>query len=83
MKHAQASQIIVQLSQHNDHILITVEDNGKGFDPHLADGKKSAGIHNVQSRLEFLSGKMHIYSRTGKGTSIEIEFPINNNPYYG
>lgn len=83
VKHAQASQIIVQLSQHNDHILITVEDNGKGFDPHLADGKKSAGIHNVQSRLEFLSGKMHIYSRTGKGTSIEIEFPINNNPYYG
>jgi len=83
VKHSQASQIIMQLSQHNDLIMITVEDNGKGFDPHLADGKKSAGMHNVQSRLEFLSGQMQINSVAGRGTSIEIEFPINNNTYYG
>jgi len=83
VKHSQASQIILQLSQHNDQIMITVEDNGKGFDPQLADGKKSAGMHNVQSRLEFLSGQMQINSVVGRGTSIEIEFPINNNTYYG
>lgn len=79
VKHSQASQILVQLSQYNDQILITVEDDGKGFDPHLVDGKKSAGMHNVQSRLEFLNGRMHIDSSAERGTSIEIEFPINNN----
>jgi len=82
VKHAQATQIIVQLSQHNDRILLTVEDNGTGFDPHLADGQKSAGMHNVQSRLEFLGGQMQIDSHAGKGTSIEIEFPIDNNTHY-
>lgn len=83
VKHAEAAQILIQLSKYNNHILITVEDDGKGFDLNLANGKKSAGIHNVQSRLEFLSGKMHIDSIAGTGTTIEIEFPIENNVKYG
>lgn len=83
VKHAEAAQILIQLSKYNNHILITVEDDGKGFDLNLANGRKSAGIHNVQSRLEFLSGKMHIDSIAGTGTTIEIEFPIDNNVKYG
>ncbi|EDM34219.1 putative transmembrane protein [Pedobacter sp. BAL39] len=83
VKHADATQIMVQLSEYNNRILITVEDDGKGFDPRLADGRKSAGIHNVQSRLEFLNGNMQIDSRPGTGTTIEIEFPINNEEHDG
>lgn len=83
VKHAEAAQIMIQLSEYNHQILITVEDDGKGFDLNLANDRKSAGIHNVQSRLEFLSGKMHIDSIAGTGTTIEIEFPIDNNVKYG
>lgn len=75
IKHADASQILIQLTENSDKIHITVEDNGKGFDTHTLDGKSSAGMHNIASRLDFLKGKMSIDSQINLGTTIEFEFP--------
>lgn len=78
IKHAAATHILVQLAQTDGTIYLTVEDDGKGFDVVTLDGRKSAGIHNVQSRLEYLKGRLHIDSKPGMGTTIEIEFPMVN-----
>ena len=78
VKHAVAQQIFIQLAQTDNTIFLTVEDDGEGFDVASLDGRKSAGMHNVHSRLDFLKGKLHIDSRQGMGTTVEIEFPVTN-----
>lgn len=73
MKHAEASQINVQLVQETSRISFTVQDNGKGFDPeNIKDGM---GLRNIRQRVETFSGKMNIYS-TEKGTEIHIELEL-------
>ncbi|WP_159633723.1 tetratricopeptide repeat-containing sensor histidine kinase [Sphingobacterium composti Ten et al. 2007 non Yoo et al. 2007] len=77
IKHAEASQIIIQLIEYDTHYQVVVEDDGKGFD--LQNKlSKSAGLHNIQSRIEFLKGKVSIDSQPDLGTSIDIQFPKTN-----
>jgi len=73
MKHAAATNAIVQLSKTTDGITITVEDDGNGFDPLILERAKGIGWSNIQSRVEYLKGKMDIHTSPGKGTSVHIE----------
>lgn len=73
IRHAQASQIVVQCSQNGNAFFITVEDNGIGFDTKTIDLKKGIGLANVKSRVDYLGGKMDIASALGDGTTINIE----------
>ncbi|MBO9684710.1 MAG: sensor histidine kinase, partial [Flavisolibacter sp.] len=76
MKHAAATNSIVQLSKTDDKLTITVEDDGKGFDTACLDMAKGIGWTNIKNRVEFLKGKLDIHSHTGKGTSVLIELNI-------
>ena len=82
MKHAGAKTAIVQVSKTNNEMSITVEDDGKGFDPVILQGAKARpddqvgrgiGWSNIQSRVEYLKGKLDVQSESGKGTSVHIE----------
>ncbi|MFS4493103.1 ATP-binding protein [Maribacter sp. 2308TA10-17] len=70
IKHAEAKEINVQLSHLNNTLQLTVEDNGKGFDPKTvkSDG---IGMQNVQSRVDYLNATMDFLSNE-KGTSYTI-----------
>ncbi len=74
MKHAAATTAIVQVTKTGNAISITVEDDGKGFNPVILQQVKGIGWTNIQSRVEYLKGKMDVQSETGKGTSVHIEF---------
>lgn len=76
MKHASAKLAIVQLSKTNGAISITVEDDGKGFEPAILSRVKGIGWSNIQSRVEYLKGSMDVRSQPGKGTSVHIELNI-------
>lgn len=76
VKHANATEAIVQLMQNDNVLYLTVEDNGIGFDP-LKIKKDSAGMSNIRSRVEFLSGTFEIDSTPDKGTSININIPLS------
>ncbi len=76
LKHANAANILIQLSSHNKRLHITIEDDGKGFDMESVDLQHSAGMHNVRSRLSFLHGEMKVMSENGAGTTIELELPM-------
>lgn len=79
VKHANASTILVQMMGQDDgHVTITVEDNGKGFDPEKTGILHSAGIRNIRSRVNYLNGTMDIKSAPGKGTSVYIECKTDN-----
>lgn len=77
IKHADASEIIIQISQEESVLNLTVEDNGKGFDQKVLNVKKTAGFHNIESRVQFLKGTMSIISELNIGTSIELQIPIH------
>ncbi len=70
IKHAEASEILVQLSNVENHLQITVEDDGKGFDVKnvQSDG---IGMQNIKSRVAYLGGVMEITS-DAKGSSFTI-----------
>ncbi|WP_462218901.1 sensor histidine kinase, partial [Ferruginibacter sp.] len=76
MKHAAAKTAIVQVSKINNDINITVEDDGKGFNPVILQQSKGIGWSNIQSRVEYLKGKLDVQSEPGKGTSVQIELNI-------
>lgn len=73
MKHASAKTAIVQVTKTDGNISITVEDDGKGFDPVILRTGRGIGWSNIQSRVEYLKGKLDVQSEPGKGTSVLIE----------
>jgi signal transduction histidine kinase len=77
IKHAETSEIIVQVSEEENLLNLTVEDNGKGFDHTNLDVRKTAGFHNIELRVQFLKGTMNITSELNIGTSIELQIPIH------
>lgn len=73
LKHAAANTAIVQVSKKGDSFSITVEDDGKGFDPQLLKGTKGIGWTNIQSRVEYMKGSIDVQSEPGKGVSVHVE----------
>lgn len=76
LKHANASQVMVQLVNGDDWVTLSVEDNGKGFDVNRLKGSTGAGWSNIKSRVEYLGGNMDLKSQEGTGTSVNIEIKI-------
>ncbi len=76
MKHATATEAMVQLIKEDGRFSIIVEDNGKGFDTTLLKTNKGAGLTSIQSRVDYLKGQLDIHSEQGKGTLVNIEFNI-------
>jgi two-component system, NarL family, sensor kinase len=76
MKHAQAARAIVQLTVEPDEISVTVEDDGKGFDKEILKGTQGIGWSSIQSRVDYLKGKIDVRSQSGEGTSVHFEIPI-------
>ena len=73
LKHAEAENGWLSISEENNSILITVSDDGKGFD--IDQMSNGYGIRNITSRLENIKGKWNIESSPGRGTQFFMEIP--------
>jgi two-component system NarL family sensor kinase len=73
VKHAQASEIIVQITVQANKLGIAVEDNGKGFDKEMIPLTKSSGLANIKYRVEYFNGTCDIVTSPDNGTSVTIE----------
>jgi len=71
--HGAASQIVVQLTKTANKVLITVEDNGKGFDLSAPEKSPGIGLSNIKSRVNYFNGNLDIDSKPGEGTTVNIE----------
>lgn len=71
VRHAAATEMLVQVTLEDGLLLVTVEDNGTGFDTTAA--YTGAGLANVRARVDYLNGKTEIISRKNTGTVINIE----------
>ncbi|QLG46223.1 tetratricopeptide repeat-containing sensor histidine kinase [Costertonia aggregata] len=74
LKHAKASEAMVQINNHGDKLTITVEDNGEGFDPD--NNSTGIGLQNIKSRVDFLKAGLDIDS-SDNGTTIQIALDLN------
>ena len=74
VRHAGASQALVQLSQNGNVLALAVEDNGRGFATHALGG--GTGLASITKRVEALNGQIEISSAMDKGTQVYIEFEL-------
>ena len=75
-KHANAKDLLLEVHYSPDRIVVSIEDNGKGFD--LQELKKTDGLGmiNIQSRVALLNGELEINSELGKGTKVKVKIPV-------
>jgi len=71
MYHAQASQVNIRITEHDDRVCLTVEDDGKGFNP--AQKIQTTGLTSMRERAASINGQLNIRSDPGKGTSVSVE----------
>lgn len=76
VKHAGATQAIVQVGATDKQLTITVEDNGKGLANETINAAQGIGWKNIHSRVQYHKGSINVQSQPGKGTSVFIEFPL-------
>ena len=69
----------VTLDLQNNPVVLTVEDDGSGFDAEAAllaaRERGSSGLGTLEKRIQMLGGKIQIQSGTGRGTRVRIELP--------
>jgi len=83
-KHACAHQVHVTFRVQGDWALVTVEDDGRGFDPStLTDDTSRAaqngqhfGLHFMRERAEAVGGNLHVYSVPRQGTRLVVQIPL-------
>ncbi len=76
IKHSNASLVLVQCSQNQNRLFITVEDNGNGFDTENNGFCSGMGLDNIKNRVSYLDGQMEINSVPNEGTIINIELDV-------
>jgi signal transduction histidine kinase len=78
LKHSRASLIRIELSKTNNRIILTISDNGVGFDTRsIYMDNKTSGLKNIMSRIKILNADLYLTSSPGKGTTYNIEAPVN------
>lgn len=75
LRHAQATEVGIQLLHQHTHVLLIVEDNGVGFSTERKT--KGMGLSNIHSRLEALSGRLELQSSYTDGTYVRIAVPLS------
>lgn len=75
LKHAQATQADIQLFGYEQELILTIEDNGKGFDPTRKE-TSGIGLKNIKARAESLNGVFEISSNANFGTNMMIRIPL-------
>ena len=77
--HAEATQVSLQGDNKDKTLVITIKDNGKGFDPeHIPAGHY--GILGIRERTNLAGGQFKIESLPGQGTTLRLRFPVNDLP---
>ena len=77
IKHANASEIYIQLEYEEENLVLSIEDNGTGFQLEKRD--TGTGLANIKARTSMLDGKFSIFSNeTGTCLNFDIPFKLNH-----
>jgi len=80
--HSNATYARVAIEFQSDQLVITIEDNGEGFNTtevmHTVTLQNKMGLTGMKERLKLVNGIINIRSTLGQGTAIFIEVPLTN-----
>lgn len=77
LKHAQAKSIQINIIENEELLIITIKDDGMGFDINTCD--KGIGLRSMQHRINLLKGDIFIEPKKHLGTTIILQLPIQHN----
>ena len=73
VRHAEASQVDVELTGAQSELVVTITDNGVGFDSEqLRNGSHGLGLLGMKERVALVHGNLHVVSVVGKGTRVQV-----------
>jgi signal transduction histidine kinase len=73
MQHAQARTVRIAVRQESNRLLLSIDDDGKGFDPNRSRGMGLLGMHE---RVSHLGGALAVDSEPGHGTRLRASLPL-------
>jgi PAS domain S-box-containing protein len=76
-RHAEATAITASLRVCGPQLIMTIADDGKGFDITVVKKKKTLGLLGMKERTLMMKGTYEITSQPGKGTSLSISIPLD------
>jgi signal transduction histidine kinase len=78
VKHADATHVAIRIAdptEDDGHLLVEVEDDGRGFDPAI-DSSGGFGLLGMRERVALVHGELTVTSSPGKGTRLEASIPV-------
>ncbi|MES1223815.1 MAG: ATP-binding protein, partial [Bacteroidota bacterium] len=78
LKYSHATYVLLTLKKSNSRIILTIIDNGIGFD--TAQKPAGSGLFNIKSRARVYGGMVKIVSSPGNGCTIKMSIPLKKNP---
>ncbi len=79
-KYAQATQVRIDLSDHEGVLTVEVTDDGRGISPEMLAKPRSFGLKGLAERARRAGGWLDVSSQPGRGTSIIVSLPIEADP---
>lgn len=76
IRHAQASRVEVTLTRETDRVILSIADDGRGFDPQALRPGSHLGLWSMRERAEQLGGRLEIESAPGRGTGLRVTVPV-------
>ncbi len=74
-RHAEAKKVEVNLQYSGKQLILSIADDGKGFDRRMADTKRTLGILGMKERTVMMGGSYEIESIPGRGTTVLVTIP--------
>jgi signal transduction histidine kinase len=76
-RHASATQVDIGCQVSDVMVILSIKDNGIGFDTALTEKPSSHGIRGMYERAGSMGGNLEIDSKLNSGTTIKIRLPMN------
>jgi signal transduction histidine kinase len=80
-KHANCNKIIIRVKKRKRELLVTIIDNGRGFDvdrvEKMEKGQKGMGLSTITERVRIMGGKLEIHSKQGDGVHVMFTVPVS------
>lgn len=77
IRHADASKVDIELQKQEKNLFLTVADNGIGITDEQKEASSSLGIIGMRERTQYLGGDVTIDGEKGKGTTVTLRMPLN------
>ena len=79
IKHANATEVLVQYIREGNQVDITVEDNGIGFTKEAVETKDSGmGLSNLRTRVAYLKGDLDFHTEENEGTTVNVHLTVDH-----